>query len=329
MCERTRAPAKRRSAATWLVCLLVTACAPHLERSGPRTASPVLGAQHIVTGDGMRLPLRVWRAVGEQNAVVLALHGFNDYSKSFQEPAKFWADRRIITYAYDQRGFGAAPHPGRFATTDTLVADLATASRLLRNRHPQLPLYLLGESMGAAVIMAGFAGNDRPTFDGIILAAPAVWGRQTMNPVMRAALWIGAHTVPWLRLSGRGLEIRPSDNVKMLRALARDPLVIKETRIDSLFGLVNLMDAALVAAPRLEGRMLILFGANEELIPGRSTNSLVRRLPENRERRIANYKKGYHMLLRDLGANEVLRDVAAWISSPDAPLPSGADLVQR
>jgi alpha-beta hydrolase superfamily lysophospholipase len=334
MHQRTPAQALKHSAILSLVCLFVAACAPHLERAGPRTAAPVLGAQHIVTGDGMRLPIRVWQAEGEPSAVVLALHGFNDYSKSFEEAAKFWTVSGIITYAYDQRGFGAAPHPGRFATTETLTADLAAASHLLRNRHPRLPLYLLGESMGAAVIMAGIAGSDRPAispqaFDGIILAAPAVWGRKTMNPFMRAALWIGAHTIPWFRVSARGLKIRPSDNIEMLRALARDPLIIRETRIDSLYGLVNLMDAALAAAPRLQGRMLILYGANEELIPGRSVDSLLQRLPENSERRIAHYKTGYHMLLRDLGAAKVYRDVAAWISAPDAPLPSGADLVQR
>lgn len=329
MHERAPAQALKHSAILSLVCLFAAACAPHLERAGPRSVAPVLGAQHILTGDDMRLPLRVWHAEGEPSAVVLALHGFNDYSKSFEEPAKFWAARGIVTYAYDQRGFGAAPHPGRFATTDTLVGDLAAASRLLRGRHPRLPLYLLGESMGAAVIMAGTASDNRPTSDGIILAAPAVWGRQTMNPFVRAALWIGAHTMPWLRVSGRGLKIRPSDNLEMLRALARDPLVIKETRIDSLYGLVNLMDAALAAAPCLQGRMLLLYGANEELIPGRSIDSLVQRLPAERKRRIAYYAKGYHMLLRDLAADQVRRDVAAWINSPDAPLPSGADLLQR
>ncbi len=65
------------------------------------------------------------------------------------------------------------------------------------------------------------------------------------------ALWIGARLMPGLTLTGRGLGIKPSDNIAMLRALSRDPLVIKETRVDTIYGLVNLMDAALAAAPRL------------------------------------------------------------------------------
>lgn len=337
--ERTHFGNRWHAAALLVACLTLAVCAPHIERAGLRTASPVLGAKYIVTGDGAQLPLRIWQAENTPIAVVLALHGFNDYSKSFEEPASFWAKRGITTYAYDQRGFGEAPHPGRFASAETLVEDLVTASQLLKARHPELPLYILGESMGAAVIMAAHGGNDpssvnrsaldRQIGDGIILAAPAVWGRSTMNPFMRATLWIGAHTIPWLKVSGRGLKIRPSDNIEMLRGLARDPLIIKETRIDALYGLVNLMDAALAAAPHLKGRSLILYGAGEELIPGRSIDSLVQRLPKNSNRRIAHYAKGFHLLLRDLGAAEVYGDVAAWITMPDAPLPSGADAVQR
>ncbi len=41
--------------------------------------------------------------------------------------------------------------------------------------------------------------------------------------------------------------------------------------------------------------------------------------------RLAVYEDGWHMLLRDLGAEVVLDDVSAWIADPGAPLPSGAD----
>src|SRR3546814_14828012 len=59
----------------------------------------------------------------------------------------------------------------------------------------------------------------------------------------RAALWLSARLFPSARLSGRGLGIQASDNIEMLRALGRDPLFIKETRVDAIHGVVNLMDA--------------------------------------------------------------------------------------
>ena len=131
--------------------------------------------------------------------MILALHGFNDYSNAFTEPAEAWAKDGIATYAYDQRGFGEAPERGRWPGQRQLADDLATASRLLRAHHPGVPLYLLGESMGGAVVIAavtGAAGTPRPDADGIILIAPAVWGRDTMNVFERAALWTGDRAVP-------------------------------------------------------------------------------------------------------------------------------------
>ena len=123
--------------------------------------------------------------------------------------------------------------------------------------------------MGGAVVMTTMARPDRPAVDGIILAAPAVWGRSSMPWYQTTALWLAVHTFPWGRLTGRDLGIVVSDNIEMLRALGRDPMVIKGTRIDAIYGLVNLMDEAMASAPRLDGRMLVLYGARDPLIPRR------------------------------------------------------------
>ena len=48
-------------------------------------------------------------------------------------------------------------------------------------------------------------------------------------------------------------------------------------------------------------------------------------MPADAPRRVAYYAGGYHMLLRDIDAPIVRRDVEAWIADPAAALPSGAD----
>jgi alpha-beta hydrolase superfamily lysophospholipase len=147
-----------------------------------------------------------------------------------------------------------------------------------------------------------------------------------MGLLPRLALWAGVRLMPGLTLTGRGLEIRPSDNIAMLRALARDPLVIHETRIDAIYGLVDLMDAALAAAPRLDATALVMYGAKDDIVPREAIKHFVDALPpEPRRRRLAWYDHGYHMLLRDLEGPIVAADVANWVTSPRAPLPSGAD----
>jgi alpha-beta hydrolase superfamily lysophospholipase len=312
-----------------LFALLLGACAPQLQPPSAATAAPQLLADRMIMNDGTALPLRQWQPAGEPKAVILALHGFNDYSFSFDAPAKSWAEAGVATFAYDQRGFGATPYRGLWAGEDRMIEDLRDAAALLRARYPATPLYLLGESMGGSVVMAAAASTDPPAADGLILAAPAVWGRETQGPIQTGALWLAAHTMPWAELTGQGLNIHPSDNIAMLRELGRDPLVIKETRVDAVYGLVNLMDLAYDAAPRLRGRALVLYGSREDIMPGSAVVATLRRLPTEAagRPRIALYPKGYHMLLRDLDAAAVRSDIVAWIADPTAPLPSGGDVL--
>ncbi len=315
-----------RAAAALLLIGILAACTPRIIPADPPTTRPSLNANSLRMADGALLPLRVSRPAGPPKAAILALHGFNDYSRAFEEPGAFWAKRGIITYAYDQRGFGDAPYPGRWAGVDTLIGDLAAASQLVRNRHPGIPFIVLGESMGGAVIMAALASATPPRADGVILSAPAIWSRETMPLWQRIGLAVMSHTVPGMKVSGRGLGRVPSDNFAMLRRLSRDPKVIKRTRIDAIYGLVNLMDAALAAAPTLRGDTLMLYGKNEDIIPNGARRTLEARLPRaGCNLRLAEYDSGYHMLLRDLEAERVLTDVVAWIGDRQVPLPSGAE----
>ena len=166
-----------------------------------------------------------------------------------------------------------------------------------------------------------------PEAEGVILSAPAVWARETMPLGQRVALWVSARLIPWARFSGRGLGIQASDNIEMLRGLGRDPLFIKETRVDAVYGLVNLMDAAFQAAPRIQTDALLLYGERDQVVPAEPTFEFWRSLPAEaapRQRR-ALYAEGWHMLLRDLQAPVVIADIVAWIRDRQAPLPSEAE----
>jgi len=312
--------------------LIAAACAPTVQAPGPAAAEPRFEQNTFVARDGAALPVRAWTPKdGKPRAAIVALHGFNDYGHFFEGPGAYLAGHGIVSYAYDQRGFGKAPHWGLWPGVDALTGDLRTFVGLVRRRHPGTPVFALGESMGGAVALVAMTGPKPPQVDGVILAAPAVWGRATMPFYQRWALWLGAHTVPWMKLSGRSLRLKASDNVEMLRALGRDPLVIKKSRIDTIYGLVNLMDAALDAAPAFTSRALILYGLKDEIIPRAPAFRALRGLPKGpgggpaNGQRVALYDGGYHMLLRDLGAEVFWRDIAAWIADPAQRLPSKAD----
>ncbi len=308
--------------------LMLAACSATTHPAGPDIRPPAVEGDTLVMADGAVLPLRSWLPEGEHKAVLVATHGMNDYSNAFDGPGKALATKGIAVYAYDQRGFGRGPHPGRWSSTETMASDLRTAARLLAARHPRAPLYLLGESMGGAVAIKAVVRASPPEVKGVILSAPAVWGRSSMPWYQRAALWLSYRVAPGWTLTGKGLKIQPSDNIEMLRALSRDPLVIKETRVDAVHGLVNLMDDAQGDAHLLALPTLLLYGARDEIIPAEPTWAAVAGMPQlGTSQRAALYVNGWHMLLRDLQALVVIEDIAAWLADPVAPLPSGADRV--
>ena len=306
-----------RNLAGFLLLILLTSCAPTYQPMGAALVQPRLGDDVIITPDVQRLPLRVWQpAETDPWAVIVAVHGYGDYANAFALPAPYWAAAGVTTYAYDQRGFGRTDRPGIWPGYETLTADLAMAIRLIRSRHPDMPVFALGESMGGAVVLATLAGEHGIDLDGAILVAPAVWGRSIQPWYQRAALWVGARFFPWAELSGEGLAIQPSDNIEVLRALARDPLVQGAARIDSIKGLVDLMDRALASAADVPVPVLALYGENDEVVPRTPFERMAEQLPADLST-VVYVPTGYHLLLRDLQAQRVWDRVLTWMQAVD------------
>jgi acylglycerol lipase len=270
--------------------------------------------------DHASLPRRAWLPEGSPQAVILAVHGFNDYSNAFTEFGEFAAEHGIAVRAYDQRGFGANPAAGRWPGIPALIADLERERARIGRLHPGRPVYLLGESMGAAVVIAAVTQGADLDAAGFILTAPAVWGGDQLNPLYRATLWLAAHLAPGLKLTGRSLGVMASDNIDALRALSADPLFIKETRVDAIAGLVKLMDTAYAAAGAFPGPVLVMVGENDEVVPPGAQEAMIGRLRATPCLHVA-YPDGWHLLLRDLHRHVVWQDIIAWIDGE--ALPSG------
>jgi alpha-beta hydrolase superfamily lysophospholipase len=295
-----------------LIAFLLAACAPVLAPNGLQSATPAIENNAFVTRDGLVLPLRHWDAQNPR-AVIVALHGMSDYSEAFDMPGPWWAAHGITVYAYDQRGFGRSPNPGLWAGANSMRTDLRDFIEAVRVKFPGLPVYALGESMGGAIVLSSLASEEPPRIDGAILVAPAVWSRSDMPLSYRVALWIGAHTIPWKHVSGEGLKIWPSDNIPMLKKLARDPVYQHDARVDQVYGLVELMDEAKTAPSRMtaDPPILMLYGDKDQVIPQEPTKAVTTELGNRAE--IREFPNGYHMLLRDLEGEYVWRDIADWI----------------
>jgi alpha-beta hydrolase superfamily lysophospholipase len=309
--------------------LTLAACAPVTQQIGKPGADfqgPRLEDHDVVSFDGARLGLMRWAPEGREPwAVIVGVHGMNDYSNAFHLAAPYWADQGVATYAYDQRGFGRSPGRGVWASEAVMTEDLRTVVALARQRYPHAIIAVAGESMGAAVAIEAFASDRPPDASRLILVSPAVWGWSSQPLANKAALWLVAH------LDGPAVinpprfvtdHISPSDNIPELIRMGHDPLMLWGARVDALYGLVNLMQHAWRDTGRLAVPTLDLHGDHDEIIPAKPAREAAARLkPTDRS---ADYAKGWHLLLVDNQAETVWRDIAAFIADPAAPLPSGA-----
>jgi alpha-beta hydrolase superfamily lysophospholipase len=99
----------------------------------------------------------------------------------------------------------------------------------------------------------------------------------------------------------------------MLRKLGRDPYFQHDTRVDQVYGLVDMMDAAHEAPAKLSNPppILLLHGEKDQLVPPEATHETITALGHRADVRA--YPNGYHMLMRDLDRETVWQDIDAWI----------------
>jgi len=306
----------------------LAACAPTVQRrlnAGIGFKGPSFEGDRFTTFDGAVLGLTTWKAEGEPWAVIIGLHGMDDYANAFHMAGPWWAGQGITTYAYDQRGFGRSPQRGVWPGEDLMTEDLRAACALARRLHPKAIIAVAGESMGGAVAIAAFASNRPPDADRLVLLSPAVWGWSQQPLPYSAMLWVASHTLPAYVAKPPSFltnRIWASDNVRELISMGRDKLMIWGSRFDTLYGLVAIMESGWQKIDKLKVPTVYMYGAHDQIIPKAAAFSAAQRL--RRPRHTLYYDKGWHLLLRDLQAEVVWRDTEAFLRDPSAPSPSGA-----
>jgi acylglycerol lipase len=282
-----------------------------------------LGTVAAASGSACAAAAEVYAA--EPDVVVIAVHGMNDYAGTFIDAGEWWSANGATVYAYDQRGFGRSPGWMIWPSHAVMRKDLETAVEVASARHPGAKVAVVGESMGAAVAVTAFANSGASQPDALILSGPGFRGWGALPLLYSASLWVASHVRPdWIVVPPDGVRIVATDNNRKLREMWFDPLVQKSNRIDSVFGVVSIMEEADQMISHLPGSVptLMLYGARDEMIPVEGVQRATAKMPPHVQ--TAYYLNGYHLLLNDLQAHKVWGDILAFARDPESPLPSGA-----
>ena len=263
--------------------------------------------------DGAAIPYRLWPSDGETRALVLLLHGAFDYSGAFDEVAPLLARRGFTAIAYDQRGFGGTVSRGRWRGKDRMVRDVADIAAFVRARYGDLlPLFIIGESMGAGVATLAAARFPALNLGGVVLAAPGALAG-TVRRTMVAAL---LRAVRWLvpqgglmceRISGR--DLTASAAIRLLM----DPMILRMVRPNMMFGLAGLAQCAVDQAHDVHAPTLTMAGSNDDVVRIGCIRQLYCRFAGPKE--WVTFEGAPHLLLHWQHAERVVAHAIAWMET--------------
>lgn len=293
---------------------LLAACTTSPTRPPPDSA-PL----HFAAGDGALLPARCWEPTGPARAVIIGVHGINDYRRAFQRMGSALSEAGFAVCAYDQRGFGATAERGDWPGAEKLVRDLEAVFRQVTERYPHRPVFLAGESMGAAVaLLAAVDKSPSPPPTGLILSSPATFEFERMNGLYVGALWLGSRLLPNLAMDwSSGLPM--TGDPQLAERLKTDPLMIHATRLEVAWGVLTLMDLATSKAPSVRVPTLILHGGKDPLIPPAAVHELALRMVTSVT--VQSFPDRYHLLLRGEGADAAIGRIREWLEQRTGPVP--------
>ncbi len=181
------------------------------------------GVEGRLVGAGdVELFWRGWEPAGQAGGVVLLCHGLGEHSGRYGNVVEALLPEGWAVYGLDHRGHGLSG--GRRAHLEDyrdFLADFDAFRRVVLARHPDVPVFLLGHSMGGQIALA-YALDHQADVAGLVLSAPAL----ASDAVPKAV-------IPVLRMMGRLLpRLRPAgiDTTK----ISKDPAVVAAYQADPL-----------------------------------------------------------------------------------------------
>lgn len=100
-----------------------------------------------------------WIPDGEIKSILLLIHGMAEHIGRYDEAAAYFAERGILVAGNDLSGHGdSIPEdgmPGYFCEQDpatVLVRDVHRLKKLLQEEYPNVPILILGHSMGSFIL---------------------------------------------------------------------------------------------------------------------------------------------------------------------------------
>lgn len=259
---------------------------------------------------GLRIFTRSWAPAGSPKASLVICHGVNSHSGQYIRAAEEFAGRGFAVTALDLRGRGKSEGE-RFYTEsiDEYVSDLSLTIQRAKMRDPGLPTYLLGHSAGG-VTSVTYALDHQDQLAGLICESFAF---RVYAPDLALKLLEGAsHIAPHFHVLKLKMEDFSRDP-EWVAQLNADPLTLDEVQpVQTVAAFTRAGERFEREFDRITLPVLILHGTADKATRPDGSQQFFDSASSS-DKTLKLYEGHYHDLLNDLGREQVMDDIIAWI----------------
>jgi acylglycerol lipase len=262
--------------------------------------------------DGLSLYEQWWLPESRPVGVVVVVHGITEHSGRYGKLAADLNRRGYAVHAMDLRGHGRSEGARTFVRHfDEYLDDVELLLERVAARHPNVPLFLLGHSMGGGIV--ALLGITRPPkIRGLILSAPPVVIGGNVFPLLRHLASFASALFPRLRLTRLGC-----------RFISRDPAVAEDYQKDPLvfhgrFPVRTGAEILRVAkrirsdAQQLKLPLLIMHGTGDYATDSQGSRLLASRAGST-DKTLRLYEGLYHEIFNEPEREQVVGDLLEWL----------------
>lgn len=270
---------------------------------------------------------QAWLPQDPARAVVVIVHGLHEHSARYAHVGARLAAAGFAAYAADHRGHGRSD--GRRANIERMaliVADLSSFVRFALERQPNLPVFMLGHSLGGLIALH-YASEPRATqprtvLAGLVVSGPAVQARAG-SALQRRLAGVFSALVPNLGVVALDADQKISRDPEVIRAYRADPLVYcGKLKARTGAEILATMEDLPARLPRLSLPLLLLHGT-EDRICRPAGSAMVHDTVSSPDKTLHHCQGLYHEVFNEPEREAILTHLLSWLTQ-HLPTPHSA-----
>ena len=232
-------------------------------------------------------------------AVILCVHGLGLHNGTYEPFGKQMNTKGYAVYAIDVRGFGSWMKANGREKVDfkSCLEDVKSTLRVIHRAHKDLPVFLLGESMGGAIALRVTAQSPE-LVDGLISSVPAGDRYKENRTKLKVAFHLMNDPNKPINM-GVGVVKQATNDPKLRKRWISHPLSKMNLTPRELYQFDRFMKGNHKSAKKIVDKpVLILQGSNDKLVKPKGTMEVFNKL-RTKDKKFVLIPNQEHLILEE------------------------------